>query len=148
MKKGYTLIELMVVLMISAIVSLVIFTMATFGINIVKSRELDRCNLQVISFVYYSQNYCKANQKTGYINFYKDKENFKTMLKCEGKEISEINVSSKLYTIEYMINKKKENYIEISNLGMINNEGEIEIECGKNKKRTIFLGAGGVYFEE
>lgn len=147
MKKGYMLIELLVVMLISAMITLAIFTLIILCRNVYKSRELEKCKLQVISFVYYSQNYCKANGKTAYINFDKDKSKFKMILKCENKKVSEINISCNLYDLEYTINKKKENYIEISNLGMINNEGEIEIEYIKNKEIYISLGAGGVYCE-
>lgn len=147
MKKGYTLIELMVVMMICAMVTLSILAIVMLCGNIYKSRELDKCKLQVISFVYYSQNYCKAKGKTAYIHFDKDKNNFKMILKSESKNVSEINISKKFYKFQYSIKRMKENYIEISNLGMINNEGEIEIQYIKDKDMYISVGAGGVYCE-
>ena len=147
MKKGYMLIELMVVMMICTMVTLAVLTLVILCGNVYKSRELEKCKLQVISFVYYSQNYCKSNGKTAYINFDKDKSKFKMILNYENKKVGEINISSNLYELQYTINKKKENYIEISNLGMINNEGEIKIEYIKNKEIYVSIGAGGVYCE-
>lgn len=147
MKKGYMLIELIVIMLISTMVVLAIFTLLMLCRNVYKSRELEKCKLQVISFIYYSQHYCKSNGKTAYINFDKDKEKFKMILKCENKKVREVNISCNIDKVQYTINKKKENYIEISNLGMINNEGEIEIEYIKNKQVHVLIGAGGVYCE-
>lgn len=163
MKKGYTLIELMVVLMIGAIVSLSVFMLMSKGINMIRNRQLEKCNIQLMSFINYSQNYCRANRRRGYIFFVEDKNSFKIYLNSNSEEanengdnISEIRLLSKDYRVNYEINKSEsyrfrgnsnKNYIYITNLGMIDNPGYIETQYGK-KKKEITLGVGGVYGEE
>lgn len=146
-KKGYTLIELIVVMAILSILLGCGFTMIYTLNKIKKEVELEDAVYRVHSLLSYAKSYCRKNFTEGIIVI--DEVNNSIIFQYR---ISNRDIIERTENFSSDIEVKKnvgENKILVSDKGYLNTAGSIDIKSGERKyKITISVGIDDINIKE
>ncbi|SUY47203.1 prepilin-type N-terminal cleavage/methylation domain-containing protein [Clostridium putrefaciens] len=138
--KGFTLIEILITLSLIGITAYVTFIPIKLVKNNIFNAELKHCKTSIFSLVSFSSEYCKSNQKKGYIQLEK-----------------------KLNKISFVVDNKVAKFIlipkeykltdgDVDGMFFVNEDGAvpsgtIKIIDSKNKEHSITIQVGNFYAE-
>lgn len=142
-KKAFTLIELLVVMSIMVIFSTITFTSYKYTLILKENKELEYSTNLCCDFIIRSKNFCKNNNKCGYVLYVKDKNSLYFHYDIKNGEYmilpENITIDEKPFIIKG---------IKINEDGVIGSTGSITLKNKFNKRKKVIIGVYTNYIRE
>ena len=145
MKKGYTLIEIVVVFLLMA----VLYSITTVSYkgykNLHVKIESDYGIKNIIDFIDYAKQFCRENNTVGYITFNEDKNEISFQVNM--KIVKKLNLGNDLFLKDIALNKilGSKSIMQIKSSGMISNPGKICVINREGEEHIITICVGTSY---
>lgn len=142
MKKGFSLIELLVVMSIIAIISSISLLGISKYNNIKNDVDLNMTETSILGIINYGKQYCREKEKPGFIlfdlitneiGFYSQNREIEIFKLPEGIKIEDINTNS--------------NKLDIDKFGITSDAGTILLRDNNNKLYSLTINVGAGYAE-
>lgn len=140
-KKGFTLIELIIVISIISIVSCYTLVKISFFNSKIDSIDVDKCNNAIMMFINNAKLYCREKETSGTIYFYPGKDKADFNVQC--RNVEHLTLPSKFYI--YDVNSAYSK-INIDSKGFVSDACTISFRDRSDKLHeiSIFVGTGFV----
>lgn len=142
MKKGYTLIEILVVVFIISILSSITYLSVYSYKNMKNDIELVACENTVLSIIDNGKQYCRENERSGYVIF--DVVRNEVAFYCQNRKVDFLKLPKGIKIDSVNINQ---NRIDIDKFGIAGDAGTIVLLDSNNKYYDITVNVGAGYVE-
>ncbi|MBU3208439.1 type II secretion system protein [Clostridium algidicarnis] len=139
-KKGFTLIEILITLSLIGITAYITFIPINLVKNNIFNAEVKHCKTSIFSLVSFSSEYCKGNQKNGYIQL--EKKANKISFSVDNK-IVKVMIIPKEYKLT---GGRLDNILHVGKDGTVQ-PGTISLKDSKGKEHSITIQVGNFYAE-
>lgn len=142
-KKAFTLIELLVVMSIITIFSTVTFTSYKYISKFKDNEELEYSTNICIDFILKSKNYCKNNNKNGYILYVRNKNSLYFSSDIKDGEYMPLPENVTIDETPFITKG-----VKINEDGVIGSAGSINLKNKSNKRKRVIISVYTNYIRE